>query len=189
VYSSVSIERVNKTVPTRRRTVNRKLDSISLMAPLSLHIISTDNINKTTSKIKNTTYAHNQDKIWQLYVPKGCRMVVFFSLFDIEVSDKCQNDNFTIQYAKDEPVHRYCNSLHKVEIRKRRVQMKFHANDIVARSGIKAHACLTTDNKNGDDELPCNCMGNKNRRKRAPISTGKALIFPCMHCIYFLLSR
>ena len=94
-------------------------------------------------------------------------MVLFFSLFDIEVSDKCQNDNFTIQIEKNQQnIHRYCNTLHKVEIRKRRVQLKFHANNDIERSGMKAHVCLTRDNKDSDDELPCNCRTNGDRIKR-----------------------
>lgn len=142
------------------------------MSPLNLHIISTDNVNTTTNTI-NGTYPNNQDKIWQFLIPRGCRMVVYFALFNLEISEMCQNDNFTVQYEKDQQnIHRYCNSLRELKIRKRRVQMKFHSNDAITRGGIKAHVCLTSDNKKTDDKLPCNCVPNGGRRKRAP-STGR----------------
>ncbi len=167
--------------PTWKRTYVRRLQDVTKLDPLSLHIITTDNINKSNGAILNNSYPHNQDKIWHFFVPKGCRMVVYFTLFEVEISDMCQHDNFTVQYEKDQQnIHRYCNTLNKIEIRKRRVQLKFHSNDAIAGRGIKAHVCLTRDNKRTDNELPCNCGSSGNRRKRAP-STGKASCYNNYH--------
>ena len=115
-------------------------------------------------------------------------MVIYFSLFDIEKSDRCQNDNFTVQIEKNQQdIRRYCESLHKIEIRKTRVQLKFHSNDAIAREGMKAHVCLTSDNKRTDDELPCNCRFNGGRSKRDQ-STGR-IFFPPSFFLFVFYNR
>ncbi len=105
-------------------------------------------------------------------------MIITFSQFDLEVSDRCQKDYFSVQTSKDQyDIYRYCNNLDRVEIRRRRrVQLTFHSDYAVAKSGIKATVCLSNlEEKSDGNQFPCSCGSSTSRRKRS--------INSCEHCI------
>ena len=131
---------------------------VELPTSLSLGLIASDNINTTTRNFIEDTYQHNHDKIWQIKIPRGCRMVMYFQEFDLETTENCQKDYFTIQTSKLQTnIPKYCSSLHKVEIRnRRRVQIWLHSDDTVAKRGIHAAFCFRNWPANAND-LPCNC--------------------------------
>lgn len=145
------------------------------MPAMSLYLITTDNINKSSST--NDKYPLNQDKIWQLRIPKNCKMTVYFSQFDVQSSERCANDSFSVQTSKNQQdIYRYCNSLHRLEIRRiKRVQITFHSDSVVARGGIKGTVCLSNlhdpvTESELDNQLPCTCNvepGARRRRKNS----------------------
>ena len=161
----------NITGPKRVKNITRwPAPQISRMPTMSLYLITTDNINGSSSTDK---YLLNQDKIWQLRIPKNCKMTVYFSQFDMQSSDRCENDSFSVQTSKDQQdIYRYCNSLHKLELRRiNRVQMTFHSDSAVARGGIKATACLSNlrdpvTETELEKELPCTCHVEPSARRR-----------------------
>lgn len=139
------------------------------MPAMNLYLITTDNINKSSD-----SYPLNQDKIWQIHVPKGCKLSVYFTDFDLQVSDRCGKDSFSVQTRKYQlDNYRYCNNLNWIEIkRKRRVQMTFHSDGAVAMTGIKATACLSSlhdpaSETEFNQRLPCTCDPSAQRRKKA----------------------
>lgn len=144
--------------------------TISLPESLSLGIILTDNIG-IFGNLSQETYPPNQDKIWQIKIPKSCRMVIYFQEFDIEPSNNCEKDYFTIQTSKSQPnIRKYCNSLHEVEFRyRRRVQLWFHSDDTVTKRGIYAALCLSNWPP-VEGQRPCSCniaTGSSRRRARS----------------------
>jgi hypothetical protein len=150
---------------------------VTVMPPSNLYLITTDNLNVSRNGSDTyhpeDDYPLNQDKIWQIHIPKGCKMSVHFSTFDLEVSDKCEKDYFTVQTRKYENnIHKYCNNLNWIELRRiNRVQMKFHSNHAVARGGIKAVACLSNlhdpiDEGELTSRLPCTCDAIERRRRK-----------------------
>lgn len=152
---------------------------IKVMPPMNLYLITTDNINKSDNT-SSDTYPINQDKIWQLKIPENCKMSVYFSRFDLEVSNACEKDSFSVQISKYRPdkgtkdfFYRYCNNLHKIVIKRRkRIQMTFHSDRAVARGGIKATVCLSNlhdaaTEEELNEQLPCTCDSTKARRKKA----------------------
>lgn len=107
-------------------------------------------------------------------------MTVYFSQFDLEVSERCTKDSFSVQTSKEDPeIHRYCNDLHKIEIkRKRRVQMTFHSDPTVQRGGIRATVCLSDqhDAVTEDDlnqRFPCSCTEKPARRRKKSSPLGE----------------
>ena len=91
-------EVVNQIVRTEIK--NRTLDEIvELPQELSLGFILTDNIN-TSRYYLNESYQLNQDKIWQIKIPRQCRMIIYFQRFDLEQTEGCVKDYFTIQTSK-----------------------------------------------------------------------------------------
>ena len=138
---------------------------------MNLYLINTDNINKSGSI--GDTYPLNQDKIWQIHVPKGCKMTLYFTDFDLEVSERCSKDSFSVQTSKyQQDVYRYCHNLHEIEIRrKKRVQLTFHSDRAITREGIRATACLSnlhdpTTGAGLNQQLPCTCNPSTQRRKK-----------------------
>lgn len=134
----------------------------------------------TTSEFGNIT--QNLDIIWQLKIPQQCKMTLTFSQFDLEDSEDCRIDNFTVQISKhDREIHKYCRNLHRITIRSRRrvqlrVQMGFKTGSMVeaatpgsARAGIRAHVCISNKHDRPDD---CNCNRNQGRRRRS-LQSGK----------------
>lgn len=104
-------------------------------------------------------------------------MTVYFSKFDLEVSERCEKDNFTVQTNKNQrEIYKYCNDLHRIEIkRRRRVQMVFHSDAGVEMGGIKAVACISNlIDASSEDELdkrfPCTCnRSGSTRRKKSSL--------------------
>jgi len=178
VSNSVSGGRVTIIQPQRVRTevVSRTLTEIVKMpSSLTLGFIASDNINATTRNFIEDAYQHNHDKIWQIKIPRGCQMIIQFHEFDLETTETCQKDYFMIQTRKDEKnIPKYCSSLTRVEIRKRRrVQIWLHSDDTVAKRGVHAVFCfrhwpvLDTD-------LPCNCNLASSRRRRRSLEDAMA---------------
>lgn len=160
----------NETNPRRVTTIVRSsTPEITMMPAASLYLITTDNS-------ISDSYPQNQDKIWQIHIPKGCKMSVVFSQFDLQVteaSDRCKQDSFTVQTSKfQHDIRKYCNNLHWIELKRiRRVQMMFHSDDAVTRQGIKAMACLSNQNdptteRELIEQLPCTCDPSAQRRKK-----------------------
>ena len=117
----------------------------------------TDNID-IYRNFTREAYPLNQDKIWQIRVPHGCRMVIFFQEFDIEASDGCTKDNFTVQTSKQQHnIRKYCDHVQRIELRfRRRVQLKFHSDDTNAARGIYATICMSNWPAI-EEQLPCSC--------------------------------
>lgn len=163
----------NSTRPVRQTRIVRSEAQIDKMpANTNLYLITTDNFNGSIRV--NDTYPLNQDKIWQIHIPKGCKMSVHFSTFDLEAAEpSCRKDFFTVQTSKDQQdIRKYCNNLHWIEIKRiNRVQMTFHSDDSVAREGIRAVACLSnlhdpSDERELNEQLPCTCDPSLRRRKK-----------------------
>ena len=167
IQSEPITESVNQTIRTKVK--NRTLEEIvELPQELSLGIIVTDNIN-ISGHYLNESYQLNQDKIWQIRIPRQCRMIIYFREFDLETAEGCVKDYFTIQTSKAQKnIRKYCtNSLRRVEIRnRRRVQMWFHSNKTVAKKGIYGTFCFSKWPASADD-TPCNCNLVRSRRQRS----------------------
>ena len=167
IQSEPITEVVNQIIRTEVK--NRTLDEIvELPQELSLGFIATDNIN-TSGHYLNESYQLNQDKIWQIRIPRKCRMIIYFREFDLETTEGCVKDYFTIQTSKAQKNFRkYCTkSLRRVEIRnRRRVQMWFHSDIAVAQKGIYGTFCFSKWPASADD-TPCNCNLVRSRRQRS----------------------
>ena len=172
----------NETRPVRRRTVTRALvPEITELPNRNFYLITTDNINESSSI--SDTYPLNQDKIWQIYVPQDCKMTVYFSQFDLEVSDRCNKDSFSVQTSKRQrEIYRYCKTLHSFESRgKKRIQMTFHSDDSIPKGGIRATVCIsnrvnTMSDNDFDSQLPCTCnTTSSSPRRRKKAQQGKIL--------------
>ncbi len=148
--------------------------TINLPVSLSLGIIMSDNIG-IYGNLSQETYPPSRDKIWQIRIPHRCRMIIYFQEFDLEPSNGCTKDYFTIQTSKNQPnVRKYCNSLYKVEFRyRRRVQLWFHSDDTVMKRGIYAALCVSNwPPLNEDEEQPCTCNTSRRSRRRGRSAVG-----------------
>ena len=163
----------NATTPVRIKEIVRHLKpNITNITTTGAHYITTDNY-MNASAIRDT-YALNQDMIWQFHIPQGCRMVVVFTKFELEISDKCKSDSFSVQTSKDQQeIYRYCNDPRRIEIKNRkRVQMTFKSDDAVAMGGFKANVCIENipddddDGHHDDISSVCNCTPTKRRNRR-----------------------
>ena len=158
-------EKVRKKVVTRG-TEPFRIDNMPESYELGL--LLTDNFNASGHLI-NDSYPLLQDKHWQISVPKGCRMKIYFRVFDLEASPQCNKDNFTVQTSKKQgDIHKYCHNLEEIEIRRRRrVQLTMHSDEDIARRGIYATVCIS--NMPEDtlvDQEPCTCQQKRVRRAR-----------------------
>lgn len=153
---------MRKTISTRDEDPKEFRDTLEL----HLDRLHTDNIN-INGNYTSDTYQLNQDKIWQLFIPKGCKMRVIFDKFDIESTHKCERDYFSVQASKNpEDVHVFCDHLSEIWIeRRKRVQFKFHSDNGVHNGGIYARVCLQ-DLKAPESDFNCNCKPNVGRRRR-----------------------
>ncbi len=133
----------------------------------------TDNIG-IFGNLTQDSYPSNQDKIWQIKIPKRCRMVIYFQEFDLESSDDCTKDYFTIQTSKSQSnIRKYCSSLHEIELRyRRRVQLWFHSDDTVTKRGIYAALCLSNWPPM-DGQRPCTCNTAASRRRLTRGAAGR----------------
>ena len=186
ICSEPSTSTTTHTVkPVRVKTVKRSStpEVIKLPKSLSLGLILTDNINVTGGLVQEK-YPKNQDKIWQIRIPPNCRMNIYFSEFLIESSDTCSKDYFSVQTSKNQQdIPRYCDTLHRIEIRnRRRVQLYFHTDDSVEKRGIIASVCLSNWPETGDNQLPCTCTSGR-RRRSARSEESSCKLFPIVTLI------
>ena len=138
-----------------------------------LEIIKTDNLD-ADGNLTAETYAPNQDKLWQIKIPRNCRMVIYFSEFDIKSSPNCMLDNLTVQTNKNQTdIRKYCDTLHRIVINyRRRVQLWFHSSlfdpqlddPLPAKSGIFAMTCFASRSSNS---RPCSCNSDHNPKRRS----------------------
>ena len=151
-----------------------KPDVKELPQELTLGIIATDNVD-IYGNFTYEQYPARRDKVWQIWVPRGCRMVVYFAEFDVESSPDCENDYFSVQMKKNEPSTRYCGGLtsvpEKIEVaNRRRVQMVFHADKSNFTLGRGVHATFCFQNlKEVDPDYPCSCNANISSLKKRDV--------------------
>ena len=150
---------------------DEKPDVKELPHELTLGIIATDNID-IYGNFTHNQYRARHDKVWQIWVPRGCRMVLYFGEFDIESSPDCQNDYFSVQIKKNVAATRYCGGLtsvpEKIEVgHRRRVQMVFHADKSNFTRGRGLHATFCFQKLKGfDPDYPCSCNANISSMKK-----------------------
>lgn len=149
---------------------------------LRLQLIATENNAMDVYNSTSDNYEPLTDKIWQIWIPRGCRMVLFFYEFDLESSTNCTKDYFSIQTSKKGEVTKFCGSVGEITNKtiniknRRRVQFQFHSDDTYTRRGIEAAYCFQ-DQKTYDPDVPCNCnadtSGVKRRQTRKARTHGK----------------
>ena len=136
--------------------MNRTLVSVEDIGPEG--ILTTDNFNSTIGELEGT-YRENQDKIWQIKIPRDCQLWMLFEDFDLEATSQCGKDYFSVQTSKSQAdIRKYCKSLESITIQRRtRVQFWFHADESVQRRGILARYCFRTIVKNSSEQRRCDC--------------------------------
>lgn len=141
---------------------------------LTLGIIATENIDIFGNQSRDS-YSELEDKIWQIWVPHNCRLVLFFSEFDLESSANCSKDYFSIQSTKKQKkIPKYCGGIssvpREIQIRRRRVQFHFHSDATSVRRGIHGAFCFQKVKDVSPDDIPCSCstasVGSSNIVKR-----------------------
>jgi len=107
--------------------------------------IVTDNYEPGNREPLRSSYNSNQDIIRQIRIPQNCTMNIVFDEFDIESTENCDKDYFTVQISKSQrDIRKYCKTLYNITIqRRRRVQLWFHADETVKRTGIYAQFCFS----------------------------------------------
>lgn len=151
-----------------------KPDVKELPRELTLGIIATDNVD-IYGNFTQEQYPAGRDKVWQIWVPRGCRMVMYFGEFDMESSSDCENDYFSVQTKKNNPTTRYCGGLssvpEKIEVpNRRRVQMVFHADKSNFTLGRGVHATFCFQKlKEFDPDYPCSCNANISSLKKRDV--------------------
>ena len=177
---SRNTQTVVTSTPTRvivRRFNRTHVHTEKLPPSLSgLEVIKTDNLD-ADGNLTVATYSPNQDTIWQVKIPRHCRMVIYFSEFDIKSSPNCMLDNFTVQTSKRQAdIRKYCDTLHHIEINnRRRVQLWFHSSlfdpelddPLPEKRGIFAMTCFASRLSNSP---PCSCNSEHiPQRREAPV--------------------
>lgn len=169
VLSSVE----TKLVTVREETLHRTSDEPTIVNELDSpelqhHYLLSDNMELDIGgpRLVSPLYPANQTKIWQLKIPRGCKMFISFQEFAIESSDQCKNDYFSVQTSKDpNDVVAFCDSLHEMEIKfRRRVQFTLHSDHSVNNGKLAAHVCLS---KMESDRNDCDCFVSEKRRRAA----------------------
>lgn len=155
-------ETITFQVTNHKRSIEPEIRE--LPRELTLGIIATENIDIFGNQSMET-YNELEDKIWQIWVPRKCRMVMFFSEFDLESSPNCTKDYFTIQRTKRQAkIPKYCGGLSsvpkKVQLTKRRAQLHFHSDSTNVRRGLRATFCFQKNTDVQPDDLLCNCNAN-----------------------------
>lgn len=169
----VGIDQENNVDKVRDKSIIRgAVPSIISMSDslneLGLSLIHTDNFNSSGQLIQDT-YPLLQDKHWQLNIPKGCRMKIIFTEFDLESSPSCEKDFFSVQTSKNQDnIHKYCHNINEIEIRRRRrVQLTMHSDEAIARRGIHASLCISNlPDQTAMDQAPCSCRPVSKRSVR-----------------------
>ena len=140
-------------------------------------------LNKDTGapQLVSSHYPANLTKIWQIKIPKGCKMNVHFFNFSIEKSDNCEHDYFSMQTSKKpEDVLVFCDRLEWIAVRyRRRVQFTLHSDYALNRGQVAAHVCLSQTNTNTGE---CDCP-EESRKRRRSVSASKCKHF-IKHYIY-----
>ncbi len=148
---------------------------------LKIQLIATENIASGIYNETTENYEALHDKVWQVWIPRGCRMVMFFTEFELESSPNCSKDFFSIQTSKkQQDIVKYCGSVGEIanktiSIRnRRRVQMQFHSDENHTRRGVKAAYCFQ-DLKTYDPDVPCGCNADTSavRRRQTRKAKGK----------------
>ena len=148
---------------------------------LKIQLIATENIASGIYNETTENYEELNDKVWQVWIPRGCRMVMFFTEFELESSPNCSKDFFSIQTSKTQKdIVKYCGSVGEIanktiSIRnRRRVQMQFHSDENHTRRGVKAAYCFQ-DLKTYDPDVPCGCNADTSavRRRQTRKAKGK----------------
>jgi hypothetical protein len=154
--------------PETYDVVNRTLVSIEELGPEEW--FATDNYNSSLGELQGS-YRGNQDKIWQIRIPQGCQLWIWFEDFNVEPTDFCDNDYFSVQTSKSQTdIRKYCRNLESITIqRRRRVQLWFHAGASVERRGIFARFCFNSIVSNSTQSCDCNQGDTQShdRRKRS----------------------
>lgn len=139
-----------------RTIVNRTLVSIEELGPEGL--ITTDNFNESLSSLEGF-HAPNQDKIWQIRIPQNCQLWIVFEEFEVESTEDCEKDYFSVQTSKNQAdIRKYCKSLESITVqRRKRVQLWFHADESIERRGLLARYCFRAITQNSTQQRSCNC--------------------------------
>ena len=137
-------------------------------------MIATDNYQDVFGHLPtNETYEPLQDKIWQIWVPSGCRMLLYFNDFDLESTPNCSKDFFAIQDKTFGTVTKYCGGISNlpnvtnrshIQIMKASVQLTFHSDSTVTKNGLRATYCF--QNKKSPTSPACSCNINTNNVER-----------------------
>ena len=158
-------------------------------------IIATENLvpfNET-----DDYYEPWEDKVWQIWVPKGCRMIVTFQEFDLDSTPNCTKDYFTIQTQKDGEVQKYCGGISSIPtnmtLTHRRAQFSFHSDGDDSRMGVYATYCLQ---RNNEFETMCDCSSGTSRKRtikgsrryRSSASHGKWMHRICSTMVYHFVN-
>lgn len=153
-------ETIDFQVPTYKRDTNPEIRE--LPRELTLGLIVSENID-IFGNTSTDSYDELQDKVWQIWVPRGCRLVIFFSEFDLESSPNCSKDYLSIQTHKNQtPIPKYCGGISSLprEIRvdrARRTQLHFHSDESNTRRGIHATFCFQKSKDIRKDDISCTC--------------------------------
>jgi hypothetical protein len=146
-------------VPIHQRSTEPEIRE--LPTELTLGIIATENIDIFGNDSKEN-YNELEDKVWQIWVPRGCRLVLFFSEFDLESSPNCSKDYLTVQSTKrQKDIPKYCGGISSVPkeitIHRRRAQFHFHSDNTNTRKGVHATYCFQKSTDVRPDDIPCSC--------------------------------
>ena len=174
-------EKITYQVPRFQRNPEPVIKE--LPQELSIQLIASENIASGIYGNATENYEPLQDKVWQVWVPRGCRMVMFFDEFDLESSPNCTKDYFSIQSSKkQQDIIKYCGSVAEISNKtisirnRRRVQMIFHSDENHTRRGVRAAFCFQ-DLKTYNPDVPCGCnadiSGVRKRKVRSPKRKGK----------------
>ncbi len=157
-----------------QRTTEEPVTILQDGPELDHHFLLSDNMELAAGgpTLTSDLYPANQTKIWQMKIPKGCKMFVSFLQFSIEKSTNCLKDYFSVQTSKNpDDVLVFCNELEDIEIRRRRrVQFTLHSDHANHNGQLAASVCLS---KMDSDRSRCDCFQPTRRRRSSPHNTGK----------------
>ena len=161
-------EKITYQIPRIKRSPTPEIND--LPRELTLQLIATENIDLFGNETVDN-YDTLEDKIWQIWIPRKCRMVIFLNEFDLETSTNCSKDYFSIQTSKQQQdISKYCGSIAQVSKiinieRRRRVQMIFHSDDGITRKGVHATFCFQSSS-NIEPDVPCACNADTSAVRR-----------------------
>ena len=150
------------------RTTEDPIKIVKDSPELDHHYLLSDNMRLATGGPTpiSDLYPANQTKIWQIKIPKRCKMYVSFLHFNIESTENCKHDYFSVQTSKDpNEVVVFCDSLQDIEIRyRRRVQFTLHSDHAVNNGQLAASVCLS---KIESEKTECDCFESTRRKRSA----------------------